>query len=152
MTLTADEIQALKEGKITEDELFEKHLEEQKYELKQVKSAKEFILTRSRNTADCIVESDGEAIAIKIYTKLSRKQIKDNQEFIDALSCNDVELLSSEAGDIMSAKFLATLTVDEELDEEFWLQDDLDASLAMTILTAYIDSVTKNVEMVKKFR
>jgi hypothetical protein len=52
----------------------------------------------------------------------------------------------------MSAKFLATLTVDEELDEEFWLQDDLDASLAMTILTAYIDSVTKNVEMVKKFR
>jgi hypothetical protein len=152
MTLTADEIQALKEGKITEDELFEKHLEEQKYELKQVKSAKEFILTRSRNTADCIVESDGEAIAIKIYTKLSRKQIKDNQKFIDALSCNDVELLSSEAGDIMSAKFLATLTVDEELDEEFWLQDDLDASLAMTILTAYIDSVTKNVEMVKKFR
>jgi hypothetical protein len=152
MTLTADEIQALKSGEITEDELFDQQIEEQKLELKQVESAKDFILGRSKNTTDCIIESNGEAIVIKIYTKLSKSQIKANREFLIAMQSGDDEIFESEKGNELAAKFLATITVDDELDEDFWKLDELDAQIPAVIMTTYLNSVLETSEAVEKFR
>jgi cellobiose-specific phosphotransferase system component IIA len=149
MTLTAGEIQALKSGKITEDELFDKQIEEQKLELKKVESARDFILGRAKNTVECIIESNGEAIAIEIYTKLSRKELKKNKRFVEAMTKGDTKLLE---GDELAAKFLATITVDDELDADFWLSDEIDTLIPATIMSTYMQALVENTTSIKKFR
>jgi hypothetical protein len=152
MTLTADEIQALKSGEITEDELFDKQIEEQKLELKKVESARDFILGRAKNTVECIIESNGEAIAIEIYTKLSRKELKKNKRFVEAMTKGDTKLLESDEGDELAAKFLATITVDDELDADFWLSDEIDTLIPATIMSTYMQALVENTTSIKKFR
>ncbi len=110
-------------------------------------SAKSFLFEKARTTVNVRVDSaDGtEFIEIPIYLKLTKREIADNSAFLNTITKEEV---TNEA----AAHFLATITVDSELDDEFWLSEDLDTGIAEKVITVYMQSVIKQYENIKKFR
>lgn len=111
-------------------------------------SAKTFLLNRARPIYKVRIDStDGtEFCEIPIYLKLTKREIKENNAFLNNLG------KSSIVTDQEAAVFLSTITVDPELDMDFWLSEDLDTSIAEKIITTYIQEVIKQYDVIRKFR
>jgi len=111
-------------------------------------SAKIFLLNRARSIYKVRIDStDGtEFCEIPIYLKLTKREIKENKAFLNNLG------KSSIVTDQEAAVFLSTITVDPELDMDFWLSEDLDTSIAEKIITTYIQEVIKQYDVIRKFR
>ena len=114
-------------------------------------SARDFILGRTKEIIDVPIEGpDGSSMDIKIRARLSKKEVKEHKQFLEMFK--DPELLSEEEANKGASKFLAAITLDKSLDEDFWNSEEIDPYIAQELLTAFMMKAAESLEGVKKFR
>lgn len=145
MAMSIEDYKALHEGIVTEEVVGEKEMLKEVAAATSRVSARDFLLSQTKMTKSVNIAG----LEIEIYVKLSKRQIRENAAFINML---DKPIIDSPEGDLLTAKFLAEITVDDELDVDFWLNEDLDVSVPQTVLAAYIQEVTTAWEDVVNFR
>lgn len=136
--MSADEFKERREGK-TEETFQAENL-----------SAKNFLLNRTRELIKVPIDGPDGQMEIEIRARLTKGEIKEHREFLNMFQ--NPEDIDEKEADLVSAKFLAAITIDKDLDEVFWQSDDLDSSIMQELIMAFLEKMTSTVKGVQKFR
>ena len=114
-------------------------------------SARDFIMGRTKEIIDVPIEGpDGSSMDIRIRARLSKREVKEHKNFLNLFK--DPDSISEDDADKGASKFLAAITLDKSLDEDFWNSDELDPYIVQELLTAFMVKAAESLEGVKKFR
>lgn len=112
--------------------------------------ARDFIMNRSKELVQVPISGPDGVITIEIRARLTRAEIKAHRKFLEMFA--KPEDIDEDEAEIVTAKFLSSITTDEELDEEFWLSDEIDQNIAQELVVAFIKKAAETLDYVKKFR
>lgn len=113
-------------------------------------SARDFIMGRSKEIITVPINGPDGTMDIRIRARLTKREIKVHRKFLEMFK--DPESISEDDADIGASRFLAAITQDPALDEEFWNSDEIDPYVAQELLTAFMMKAAESLEGVKKFR
>lgn len=114
-------------------------------------SARDFIMGRTKEIIDVPVEGkEGAILFIKIRARLSKREVREHKKFLNLFK--DPDSISEDDANKGASKFLAAITIDKSLDEDFWNSEELDPYIAQELLTAFMVKAAESLEGVKKFR
>ena len=113
-------------------------------------NARDFILNRAQEKILVPVGGPDGTLDIEIRACLTKKEIQAHRKFIEMFqNPEDVSEVEADEG---AAKFLAAITIDKSLDEEFWSRDDIDSYIAQELLIAFMSKAAEVMKGVQKFR
>lgn len=113
-------------------------------------SARDFIMGRSKEIITVPINGPDGAMDIRIRARLTKREIKVHRQFLEMFK--DPESITEDDANSGASKFLAAITLDPALDEEFWNSEDIDPYVAQELLTAFMMKAAESLEGVKKFR
>lgn len=99
-------------------------------------SDRDFIIGRSKESVTVNVGGPGGTRGIVIKKMLNVREAIEHKNFLVLL--DNVAAIDDLFLYTMAAPFLATITLDPELDEEFWLSDDLDPYIIQKLIAVFI--------------
>lgn len=149
--LTEDEYMALKAGETNQDDIKEKHQEDERLRLVKNIQTKDFLLSRTKETVKVPIVSSEGVIEVEIRARLSIQESKEHEEFLTKFKrASNEESFDIESGDHSVMKFMAAITVDPDLNEGIWSQvDDMTIS---EILIAHFAEPARRMADAQKFR
>lgn len=113
-------------------------------------SARDFIMGRSKEVVTVNVSGPEGTMGIKMRARLSKREVKAHSKFLELF--RNPESVSEDDANVGASKFLAAITLDPELDEEFWSSEELDSYIAQELLSAFMEHAAQSLQGVKKFR
>lgn len=139
-------------------------------------SAKEFIMNRTKEHIDVTVLGPDGEMNIQIKARLTKGEAKKHIKLFgifDKINTKvgkislitdteegrlkiakleeDINTLSEESEEPLAA-FLASITIDDELNKDFWASEDIDANIASDLFNAYILKASEVHKGIQKFR
>lgn len=136
--MSAEEFNERRDGK-TEEEFAGENL-----------SAKNFLLNRSKELIQVPIDGPDGQMKIEIRARLTKGEIRKHKDFL-AIFQNPEEADEKEA-DIVTAKFLAMITTDSDLNEDFWSSEDIDSSIMQELIVAFLEKAASTIKQNQKFR
>lgn len=157
MSLTADEVVALKSGETTEEELEEKHKIEADQAIVDAMSTRDFLIGVTNETIDVPVGSQQGCKVVTIRARLSKRELKPFKVLMETwrkvlIGALEPDALETPEMEDIRARFLAKITVDSSLDYDFWIGGDYDAQLVQEVEAAYFTEPLKRKAAIGKFR
>lgn len=146
--MSESEFKSLRSGEKTEGDIHEDRKIVVEADRKSNLSAKNFLLNRFNEVINVPINGPDGEMNIQIKAKLTKKDLSKHKEIIDMVFYSKTDI-SEEDADRFGALFLADLTIDPELDIDFWLSPDVDAFLVSTLINTFVNNF---MESVKKFR
>ena len=155
--LSEEEYKKLREspGEVSDEQLERERTLKKKQEEINSMSARAFLTARTEDVIEVPVLGLGGTKYIKIRARLSRSEMKRHKPFAEMstkISQGDDKLSESEEYIKGTAAFLANITIDPDLDEEFWLDDSVDPLLTQQLIYAYFTEPSKSIEEIASFR
>ncbi|WP_440952030.1 hypothetical protein [Methanococcoides sp. FTZ1] len=117
------------------------------------KDAKAFLIARTHEYVKVPIVSGDEVQAIEIRKRLSKTESKNHKDMFGrwerAMQGDKTALEDAEE---VIASFLAYITKDPTLDNEFWLSEELDTAISDEILLAYFSQPAIQLARIIRFR
>ena len=130
-------------------------IEEEKQAHIDAMSAKAFLMHRTYEYIKVPIVCASGAKEFEIRARLSKEEKDSLSGFFDRLQAslegNKVAFDDPKA-DYAVARFLAYITKDAELDEEFWMMPELDQTISREIIDAHIKEPAKRLAEAVRFR
>lgn len=98
-------------------------------------SIKEFLLNRPKATIEVPITGQDGTINIEIRTMLNKQETNEHIKFITMLY--KIESANDELFEKYSIPFLALITIDKELDLNFWSSNDIDPYVGLQLINAF---------------
>ena len=149
--LSKDEYMALKTGGTNQEDIKEKHQEDERLRLVKNIQTKDFLLSRTKETIKVPIVSSEGVIEVEIRARLTIPENVEHKEFLEKFKQASIDPKFNFGNeDPCVAKFMAAITIDSELNEELWSQvDDMTIS---EILIAYFAEPVRRMADAQKFR
>ena len=148
-----EEHRALIEGSKKPEDIMEDRKATAEAEHKESLSVKKMLLSRTTKIISVQFE-DNLTVDIKVHLP-----VKDLKKFIFLQKWTEVQMdkedpMILDSPEIVKsfAEFMAFITVDNELDKDFWMSDDIDPFVGHTLLEEYLIYQGDEAQKVRKFR
>lgn len=111
---------------------------------------RDFIMNRVTEVFNVpIIGPDG-IIEIEIRARLSKKETKEHANFLKIFT--EPDNIEDDVIEASTARFLAAITTDKDLDEEFWACEDIDPYITQELVLAFLKKAADTIEQSEKFR
>ena len=118
-------------------------------------STRDFLLARTKETKDVPIIAAGETRNLEIKVRLSRAEMKRHDGFFalaSKMSSGNISVLYEDESALIIARFLEDITVDPQLNEEFWMDPNLDTAITQQLLASYFEEPIERLPDVESFR
>lgn len=129
----------------TLEDIEDKRVEEVAKEATSNLSVKNFLLNRAKETIKIPIKVEDGQLDIEIKIRLTNVEMNSQIKFFECIANKEepVEYMP---------EFLELITIDEELDKEFWSLPELDAFLGKQLILAFFNKTDTIIGDIKKFR
>lgn len=154
--VTAEDYVAVKRGEKTPEQVEQEKIEEAAQKRADTLSIKAFVTGVTGETIPVyITDTHGGVKEIMIRARLSHRENRKFRALFDKwgrkLGNADVDFDEDET-EKMQAEFNSLITLDADLDYDFWMGGDYDATLVSEIMMAYLTEAVHRRRAIEKFR
>lgn len=99
------------------------------------------ILARSKETTNVTIRSvGGRSLEIEIRVMLNKKEVEIQSKFFKAMK--NIQYVDDDYYYWIAGTFLEMITIDPELDADFWRRDDIDPYIVQELIAIFVKGYT----------
>lgn len=149
-----EEYLKLRRGELDSEQLADKRDEDFRREYMASLSTRDFLIERTQETIPVTIRGVNGSRDILIRARLSKTELKMHTRVMELMKRGvdqDYSGFDEKDAPEAIATFLAKITVDKELDYDFWMDDALDVSVAEELLYAYFTEPVRRLHNIASY-